>query len=266
MIKYFFKNELTTIYNGDCLEIMEQLNNENFKIDKIITSPPYNIIRPNSPDMGYDLYKDRLMTNEQYIDWIIKIFDLYNDILNENGCVIWNMSYGCENTTLMSLCIAEIIKRTKFTLADILIWKKDSAIPNNVSTNKMTRICEFVYVFCREKEFMTFKTNKKIIGKMKHTNQPVYENVFNFFECKNNDKATELNKATFSTDFVKNIIDRYVKNNDVVLDNFGGTMTTSIACESRNIKSISIELSKKQCEYGVERIKKGIQLDIFGLL
>lgn len=262
-MEFYYKNDLTEIYNGDCLEIMENLIQQNYKVDKIITSPPYNIIRPNSTDRGYDIYKDRLMTNEQYIKWVLKIFNLYNKILNQNGCIIWNMSYGCENTELMNLCIAEIIKNTNFTLADILIWKKTSATPNNVSSNKMTRICEFVYIFCRKDEFMTFKTNKKIIKYRDDNNQAIYENVFNFFECRNNDESNELNKATFSTEFVKNIIDRYVLNSDIVLDNFGGTMTTSVACESRSIKSISIELSEKQCQYGVERLKKGIQLDIF---
>lgn len=44
------------LINGDTLTEMQNLG---IKVDKIITSPPYNIIRPNSTDRGYDLYKDR---------------------------------------------------------------------------------------------------------------------------------------------------------------------------------------------------------------
>ena len=258
----FYNTELSKLYNGDCVEVMEQLINEKMKIDKVLTSPPYNIIRPNSTDRGYDLYKDG-MENNDYINWILKNFECYDKLLNKNGCVLWNMSYGTENTILMSLCIAEIIKNTDFTLADILIWKKKSATPNNVSSNKMTRICEFVYVFCRKEEFNTFSSNKKIIGRREDTNQAIYENVFNFFEADNNDKSTALNKATFSSQFVNELIERYILPDDIVLDNFSGTGTTMFACEKRNRKGIYIELSKEQCNYTKNRISKGIQINLF---
>lgn len=261
-MKIYSKNEEYTLYCGDCIEVMQDMANSNIKIDKVITSPPYNIIRPNSIDRGYDLYKDG-MTNEEYIDWTINIFNLYDKILNPNGCIIYNMSYGTENTEAMNLTISEILKKTNFTLADIIVWKKHSATPNNVSSNKMTRICEFVYVFCRRQEFFTFTSNKKIIGYREDTGQPIYENIFNFFQAPNNDESTDLNKATFSTEFVFNLIDRYVKNDDVVLDNFSGTGTTIKSCLQRNIKCIGIELSEKQCKYTIERLKKGIQLDLF---
>ena len=252
-----YNNEYITLYNGDCLDIMPNLN-----IDKVITSPPYNIVRPNSSDRGYDLYKDG-MSNQEYIDWTISIFNVYDKILNQNGAVIYNMSYGTENTEVMSLTVAEILKQTNFTLADILVWKKKSATPNNVSSNKMTRIVEYVYVFCRKKEFQTFTANKKIIGNRDDTQQAIYENVFNYFEAKNNDMSQDLNKATFSKEYVQEIIDRYIKQNDIVLDNFSGTGTTLIACAENNIKSIGIELSKKQCDYTIKRIKKGIQPKLF---
>lgn len=206
----YYENELTTLYNGDCVKIMNQLIKEKIKIDKVITSPPYNIIRPNSTDRGYDEYKDG-MTNEDYIKWTLNIFEQYEKLLNKNGCIIYNMSYGTENTEVMNLTIAEILKNTNFTLADILIWKKNNATPNNVSSNKMTRICEFIYVFCRRNEFNTFTSNKKKIGERDDTKQAIYENLFNFFQAPNNDASTDLNKATFSTAFVSNIIDRYVK-------------------------------------------------------
>lgn len=258
----YFETKYSDLYNGDCIDIMNNMIKNNIKINKIITSPPYNIIRPNSTDRGYDLYKDG-MTNKQYIKWTLNIFKCYEKLLDKNGCIIYNMSYGTENTEVMNLTIAEILKNTDFTLADILVWKKNNATPNNVSSNKMTRICEFIYVFCRRNEFYTFTSNKKIIGNRENTGQPIYENVFNFFQTQNNDGSTDLNKATFSTNFVLNIIDRYVRKDDIVLDNFSGTGTTMIACEMKQIKSIGIELSENQCKYIVDRLKKGIQTTLF---
>ena len=183
MMKYY-ESDTCTLYNGDCIKIMNELIDEKVKVDKIITSPPYNIIRPNSTDRGYDVYKDG-MTNEEYINWTLDIFNCYERLLSENGCIAYNMSYGTENTEVMNLTVAEILKKTNFTLADIIVWKKLSATPNNVSANKMTRICEFVYIFCRRNEFFTFTANKEIV-KYRETGQPIYGNMFNYFTAPNN--------------------------------------------------------------------------------
>lgn len=241
-----------TLIQGDCNNAMENLIDDGIKVNKIVTSPPYNIVRPNSTDRGYDLYKDD-MTNEEYIEWTLKIFNNFDKILEKDGCIIYNMSYGGENTTCMSLTIAEIIKNTNFTLADIVVWKKKTASPNNVSSNKLTRICEFIYIFVRNEEFKSFKTNKKVVS-IRKTGQKSYENKFNFIEAKNNDKPTELNRATYSTDLMHKIFDFYVLENDKILDPFGGTGTTATASYERGNECYSIELSEKQIDYSYNRI------------
>lgn len=240
------------LIQGDCNNVMKELINDGVKVNKIITSPPYNIVRPNSTDRGYDLYKDG-MSNEEYIEWTIKNFERFDEILEKDGCIIYNMSYGAENTTCMSLTIAEILKRTNFTLADIVVWKKKTASPNNVSHNKLTRICEFIYIFVRNEEFKSFKTNKKVVS-VRKTGQKCYENKFNFIEAKNNDKSNNLNKATYSTDLMHKIFDFYVLDNDIILDPFGGTGTTAAASFERGNECYSIELSEKQVDYSYERI------------
>lgn len=242
--------ELNKIYNEDCLIGMKKLPNN--CIDRVLTSPPYNIIRPNSTDRGYDLYKDG-MSNEEYSKWCCDIFNEFDRIVKPNGCVLWNMSYGTENTECMSLTIADIIRNTNFTLADIIVWKKHCATPNNVSHNKLTRICEYVYVFCRRDEFMTFTTNKKDIA-VRESGQLIYENIFNFIEAKNNDESTDLNKATFSSDFASKLLRLYAKKFEIIIDPFMGTGTTAISSIENNMFFIGYELSDKQCKYANERI------------
>jgi len=251
------KNESNKVelINGDTIKEMKKLISKNIKIDKIITSPPYNTMRNNNPSVGYDLYEDG-MANDDYIKWTLEIFDLYDKLLNKNGCICYNMSYGGENTNCMSLTISEILKNTNFVLADIIVWKKKNAIPNSRSSNKLTRIVEFVYIFCKKEDFKTFNTNKKVVSIIEKTGQKTYDNVFNFFVAKNNDGLTKCNKATFSTNFVQHLLNLYVRPNDVVMDNFGGTGTTALACQINDIKCYSIELSKLQHEYGLNRLKK----------
>lgn len=237
---------------GECEEEMKKMIDKDIKIDKIITSPPYNILRPN--EGYYDEYKDSQMTVDEYSDWTIRKFNLFEKLLNKNGCILYNMSYGTENTINMSLTIADIIRKTNFTLADIIVWKKKSASPNSVSSNKLTRIVEFIYIFCKKEEFKTFKTNKKITSYRK-TGQKTYENLFNFIEAKNNDGKNELNKATFSTDLINKLFNIYVLPGDVILDPFGGTGTTAISSYINGNDCYSIELSEKQIEFSKNRLK-----------
>ena len=238
-----------TLILGDNKLGIDYMLQEGIRVDKVITSPPYNINRE------YDLYKDEI-ENEDYISWIVELVNKLDLIINPNGAIIMNMSYGNENPNTMNLLIADIIKKTAFGLSDILVWKKLQATPNNTASNKMTRIVEFVYVFCRDSEYKTFTSNKKQVGVIERTNQPIYENIFNFFISPNNDYIQDLNKATYSSDFVQQIINRYVLKEDIVLDIFNGTGTTSFACEQNNIKSYGIELSEKQFKHSLKRLSK----------
>lgn len=268
-MKTIYKDENILISNSDCFDFMNVLKEKNKKVDIVLTSPPYNNSRVAKNDKTkekmmknhecrYDIYIEE-KTNEEYVNWTVDLFNNYNDILNENGVVLYNMSYGNENPDVMWLVIAEIINKTDFMVADTIVWKKKSALPNNVSHNKLTRITEFVFVFCRKSEYKTFNCNKKVKSYSK-TGQKYYENVFNFVEAKNNDGSNNLNKATFSSDFVMQLLDIYANETSVVYDSFMGTGTTAYGCKQKGLKCIGSELSEAQCEYAAERLKE--QIDI----
>ena len=87
--------------------------------------------------------------------------------------------------------------------------KKTNALPNTSSSNKATRICEFVYVICRKEEIKTFKSNKKY-SSQRDSGQMMYKPFTNFIEARNNDGSNPYNKATFSIEFVQKLIELYV--------------------------------------------------------
>lgn len=182
-------------FNEDCFNTMKTMNKYNFKVDIVLTSPPYNTGRPftseksrNNNEGRYDVHLDT-MTQNQYCQWCVNLFNSFDTILNNNGTILWNVSYGSDATVntesigLMWLSIADIIKNSNFTVADRIIWKKNSALPNNVSSNKLTRIVEDIFVFCRKDEYKTFNANKEIssVGK---NGQTFYKNYYNFIEAK----------------------------------------------------------------------------------
>ena len=252
--------ETNIIYNEDCLVTMRQRIDKG-SVNVILTSPPYNTGRKATNERArrnhearYDAYTDG-MTNDSYDDFTVELFNNYGTILARNGVVLYNISYGTENPTNMWTCIAEVCIRTDFTIADVIVWKKRSALPNNVSPNKLTRICEFVFVLCRKEEYNTFNMNKGEAEKRSSNGQMMYRNVYNFIESPNNDGSTILNKATFSSVFVRKLLAMYAKTGDIGYDSFMGTGTTAIGCIRGGYKFIGSEISKEQYEYSLKRIK-----------
>ena len=250
----------------DCIHFMNMLSEKNRKVDVILTSPPYNTSRPSSErsmknhEGRYKVYDD-LKTGEEYCDWCVNIFNHIDTILKPNGVVLWNVSYGTDATIntegigLMWNSISDIIRHTNFTVADKIVWKKKSALPNNVSPNKLTRICEEVFVFCRKNEYKTFHANKEV-SKIGKNGQQFYKVLYNFIEAPNNDGSTSLNKATYSSDLCVQLLNMYAPQNGIIFDPFMGTGTTGIACEILNLNCIGTEIDAEQVEYSKERLNK----------
>lgn len=242
--------ELNKIYCENNLETMARMSN-NF-IDCVLTSPPYNIFNTKAKDRGYDYYEDN-KTDIEYINWTLEIFNEFDRVLKKDGVIIYNMGYGTENPNLMSLTVSNIIEKTNFSLADIIVWKKSNAMPNSPSKNRLTRICEFVYIFCRKDELYTFNANKKMISE--NNNAKFYESINNYIEAPNNDESNDLNKATFSTKFCRKLLNIYAKENSIVYDPFMGTGTTAKACIIDNHTFIGSELSQSQVDYANIRLE-----------
>lgn len=254
------------IYNEDCFKTMESVPIGQFDI--ILTSPFYNTnkkagktrtlknttVKTGQYDyVRYDTHIDS-MTNDEYCDFTERLFLEFDRVLNLNGVVLYNINYGAENTEGMFLAINSILTKTPFTVADVIVWKKSNALPNSCSPNRLTRIWEFVFVFCRKTELKTFRCNKAIKSYRK-TGQAAYENIFNFIEAKNNDETCPYNKATYSTDLCKQLLLRYATGEKVmVYDPFMGSGTTAVACQELGFDCIGSEISENQCEWARERL------------
>lgn len=257
MAKIYFKNE-------NCFTTLKNMADANYTVDIILTSPPYATSRSKvKTEKAMDTYNRRYdiclddMTSEEYREWTVDLFNNFDKVLSKNGVVLYNVSYGSENPSALWLSLLSIIEKTNFMIADTIIWKKRSALPNNVG-NKLTRITEFVFVICRKDEYKTFNINKKVKSVRQDTGQKYYENMYNFIEASNNDGACKLNKATYSSELCLQLLEMYAQKNYKIYDPFMGTGTTAIACEkwgNNETVCIGSELSEAQVQYSKERLE-----------
>ena len=88
------------------------------------------------------------------------------------------------------------------------------------------------------------------------TGQASYGNIFNFIEAKNNDGSCPYNKATYSSDLCKQLLNIDGCKDGIVYDPFMGTGTTAVACKELSINYIGSEISKNQCEWAENRLSK----------
>ena len=84
--------ELNKIYNEDCFDTMSRMDDGS--IDIVLTSPPYNMTKRKGgyADTGrYDVYQDWL-TEDEYVEKSVSLFNEFNRIVKHNGLVIYNFS------------------------------------------------------------------------------------------------------------------------------------------------------------------------------
>ena len=256
---------MVQIHNEDCFVTMERMNPHS--VDVVLTSPFYNTNKKAGKTrtlkntkvadgqydyVRYDSFVDD-MTDDEYSDFTKRLFLSFDKVLSLNGCVLYNINYGAENTEGMFKAVNAVITETPFTIADVIVWKKQTALPNSCSSNRLTRIWEFVFVFCRRSEMKTFSCNKQVKSYRK-TGQAAYENIFNLIEARNNDGSCPLNKATYSSELCEKLLSIYAKPGSVVYDPFMGSGTTAVACMKMGFDCIGSEISAAQCEYARNRL------------
>lgn len=233
-------------------------------VDIILTSPPYNKSRPSVTERALQNlevhYKDfdDAKSNEDYIAWSLERFVEFERILNDEGVIAYNMSYATDEnrmSELMWLVVADVLRKTGLTLADCIVWRKRNATPNNVSPNKLTRICEFIFIFCKRKSFDTFFANKSILS-VSSTGQNIYENQYNIISADNNDGPCAIHKATFSTQMCFKILSLYGRKGGLVFDPFMGTGTTAMAAIEYGMDYIGSEISEEYVDYANRRIRQ----------
>ena len=132
MAKIYFKNE-------NCFTTLKNMVDANYTVDIILTSPPYSTSRSKvKTEKAMDTYNRRYdiclddMTSEEYREWTVDLFNNFDKVLSKNDVVLYNISYSSENPSALWLSLLSIIEKTNFMIADTIIWKKRSALPNNV--------------------------------------------------------------------------------------------------------------------------------------
>lgn len=251
-----------TIYEGDCLEILNKKINKD-SIDLIFADPPYNLsgnaLKWKGNKTGGDWYMvneywDK-MTAPEYMQFTKKWIKGCHRVLKGTGSIYIACSYHN---------IAEIIivlKQCNFKINNIITWYKTNAMPN-MTKRVFTHSTEFV-VWAVKGSGWTFnyKTIKEINpekqknGKTKQMRDLWEMPLVQGKERVRGRDGKALHPTQKPEEMLKRIILAGSNENDTILDPFLGSGTTAVVAQRYDRKWIGIEKEKKYIGIAKKRLK-----------
>lgn len=238
------------LFNGDCLEVMDNLISQNVKVDAIICDPPYG-------------------TTQCKWDSVIPFDEMWirlNGILKNNGAIIL---FG--NEPFSSYLRLSNIKQYKYDL----IWDKNKGTQPALSKIKPMQSHENIHIFgeCR----LLYNPQMEIGEPYTRNNAGYNKNNHNLglkpiVQINNGERypksilkfprdfsaQSRLHPTQKPVDLMEYLIKTYTNKEGIILDFTMGSGTTGVACVNTNRNFIGIELDEIYFNIAKERIKNAI--------
>lgn len=228
----------------DLANVEKLMNGE--KADICFTSPPYNVAlshtkiernKPSHQAQKYQNYDDDLSLDD-YKKLISK--SLQNmQVISKYQLI--NIQHLAGN----KIALIEWIYNFRIKFVDTLIWFKYHGVPQRAE-KCLNSAFEYIYIFSADD-----KPSKAI----KSAN---FRNIDNVYVAKRQtaNEFSKVHAATFPVHLPEFISNNFCPVSGSVVDLFGGTGTTMIACEKTNRKCFMMELDPHYCDLIIARWEK----------
>ena len=208
------------------------------KANICFTSPPYNAgslnVKGNkTTSKKYNSFDDN-QTESEFFDFLTANMGCMLAVADE---VFYNIGLVQDNKRT----IFKMVDAFGDAFKDVIYWKKKTVAPH-IQKGVINNLVEFILCFGD--------------GKRKFANpqfsQGTYWNVVEGGNASGNEYS-DIHKATFPVYLPENIITNFTGRNAIVIDCFGGTGTTLIACEKTARDCRMMELDPKYCDVIIKR-------------
>lgn len=225
--------ELDTVYNCDCMKLMEEMRRGGVIADWLITDPPYGIKIDKMSFTKGGHTKNEKAAKRDYSStkqWDRRLTKDYFDLMfavSKNQIIFGGNYY------------TDILPLT----ANWIVWDKRCGITRNDFND-----CELAW--CSTGGTRVFQ---------------YYYNGFAQGDMKNKDER--FHPTQKPTQIICQLLNYYTKQGDLILDGFMGSFTTAVACNKLQRHFIGAELDKDYFEKGQKRLQTELkQKSIFDLV
>lgn len=227
MSKPFYQDKWATIYCGDCLEIMPELE----LVDLILTDPPYNVGK------NYGVATNDRQDPEIYWKWLTIRFQEMSKKL-ENGYLY--ISQSDKNIYLSK----PILEEFGFIFIQHLVWWARNGYSSQLHEKGWSWRHELIQLF-KKGDPEGLKVAKGIW----------FQTVIEALRPQSNYKEGRFHVTQKPVQLYATIL---VRTPGLILDPFMGSGTTLIAAKKLRRKAIGIDIEEKNCEVAAYRLSQEV--------
>ena len=206
------------------IEDVEKLMNGNLT-DLLITDPPYNVDYEGGT--GLKIENDNFDTAEEFCQFLTDAFNCANEVMKP-GAVFYIWHADVETYNFVKAC-----KNVNWKVRQFLIWVKSSLVLGMKDYQTQHEPCLYGW---KEGTHLWASDRKQTT-------------ILNFDKPQKNDIHPTMKPVALFDYEIKN----NTKQGDLVLDLFGGSGTTIMACEQNGRVAYSMELDPRYVDAIVER-------------
>ena len=236
---------MNKIFNEDAISIMDRMIAKEYKVDLLITDPPYKITARGDGGNSGGMFQKKEVNNGKIFktndleieDWLPRFYNILKD---NSHCYIMTNN---KNITNYLKVINEMYfnddKKQKFHFIKNLIWVKDNKIMGQ------TYMSQFEYIIMLRK------------GDHKRINDCGTSDVLQFpnKKMKGEDGKT-MHDTEKPIELMRVLIENSSNGNDIIFEPFMGIGSTCIASLLSNRQYIGVEIDENYFKISEERIKK----------
>jgi site-specific DNA-methyltransferase (adenine-specific) len=272
----YHETEHGILHCGDCLDILPTLADKS--VDLVLTSPPYDNLREYGEGKGFNFTKILFH----------KVAQRIVPLICDGGVLVWVVGDATINGSETGTSFEQALyfkNDLGLNLHDTMIYEKDAiSFPDK---NRYQSMFEYMFVLSSGKpnvfnpimvkttyhsNYGKFVTDRQVDGTKKRKmvqskRERIAGNVWRYgvgYMQSAKSKFVFEHPAIFPEQLAYDHVYSWTSEKATVLDPFGGSGTTAIACIRLNRKYILIEKEEKYCEIAARRIETELdQTDIF---
>ena len=255
------ENDKSCVILGDCIQVLKTIRSNS--VNLIFADPPYGI----GKDFGES--KDYFDDINEYLDWCKIWIDECMRVLKSTGTM-----YFMSSTQYMPILDRYVDK--KYFVINRIVWVYDSS--GVQSKNKFGSLYEPILMLTHNKNSnYTFNykdilietrtgSERKLIDYRKSPPQPYNDqkvpgNVWSFHRVRYRMEEYENHPTQKPEKLLERIILASSNKNDIVLDPFSGSFTTSAVAIRLGRKAVGIDLNPDFFKIGIRRTGIGLKFN-----
>lgn len=229
-------------------------------VDLVITDPPYNMNYQGAGNTKKEKRKDNVILNDKMSDddfelFLIRMYECLNYVLKDGA------SFYVFYKELGKGVFITALEKGGLTFKQELIWVKNQLVLGGSKYQSMYEPCLFGCKGSKTENWYTGRKERSVIESVDHMNEfelrDVIKEILETLETdvirENKQVKNDLHPTMKPIKLLAKFIRNSSKVDDLVLDVFGGSGSTIVACEQLDRRCYTMELDEKYCDVIIKR-------------